>query len=81
VSDLSNVRSMPVLKAASITVTRRNAEDIVWSLVKPEGFTRHFDSIVWTSHTLTFHFRDPELEGEQSVTVFKKGDGSVEVVK
>jgi hypothetical protein len=78
---MSGVTRLPQLKRASITVTRRNAEDIVWSLVKPEGFTRHFDSITWTAGSLTFHFRDPELEGEQQVTVFKKGDGSVEVVK
>jgi hypothetical protein len=78
---MSDVTRLPQLKGASVTVTRRNAEDIVWSLVKPEGFTRHFDRIVWTPHSLTFHFRDAELEGEQQVTVFKKGDGSVEVVK
>jgi len=78
---MSNVSQLPQLKRASVSVSRRNAEDIVWSLVRPEETTRHFDRIVWTSHTLTFHFRDPELEGEQSVTVFKKGDGTVEVVK
>jgi hypothetical protein len=69
------------MKDAQLTVTRRNAEDIVWSLVRPEGARPHYDRIVWTSHTLTFHFRHPELEGEKQVTVFKKGDGSVEVVK
>lgn len=67
------------MKNVRYRVTRRQAESIVWDKIKPADVS-HFDSIRWDTHSITFFFRHPEIEGLFNVSVYRKGDATVEVV-